>query len=199
MRIFSDTVRKTFWLFLWRRARIVRAPNTSDHQEVLMNRLAKVSVFAGALLCLTLTGMYASSQNVLSEKQISLALATEAATETVRKCRQDGFRVTVVVLDGGGDTKVVMRDDGAGLHTEDSARRKAFTSLTFRIPSAEFTRRVASTPALASFEGVIALPGGLPIKSGEEVIGSIGVGGAPSGERDETCAQAGLDKIKGRL
>jgi uncharacterized protein GlcG (DUF336 family) len=41
--------------------------------------------------------------------------------------------------------------------------------------------------------------GGLTIKLGDEVIGAIGVGGAPSAEADESCARAGLDKIRDRI
>jgi uncharacterized protein GlcG (DUF336 family) len=47
--------------------------------------------------------------------------------------------------------------------------------------------------------GVLMVQGGVPIKVGEEVIGAIGVGGAPGGDKDEACAQAGIDKIKDRL
>lgn len=136
---------------------------------------------------------------MLNEKQISLELANEAVAAALKQCRQGGFRVSIVVLDRGGNLKSAMTDDGAGLHTFDSARRKAYTALTFRISSAEFAKRAAANPALASFEGVIPLAGGLPIKSGDEVIGSIGIGGAPSGESDENCARIGIDKIKGNL
>ena len=34
--------------------------------------------------------------------------------------------------------------------------------------------------------------------AGDEVIGAIG-GGAPGGDRDEACAQAGINRIAGRL
>lgn len=148
---------------------------------------------------LVMSSVNALCQKVMTEKQISLELANEAAMAGMRQCRQDGFRVSVVVFDRGGHTKVVIRDDGAGMHTLDSARRKAYTALTFRVPSAEFAKRVATTPALAELEGVIALAGGLPIKSGDEVIGSIAVAGAPSGGQDEACAQAGINSLKDRL
>lgn len=164
-----------------------------------MKKCARVVVSTAIFSLLVLSGINALGQKVLNEKQISLELADEAATAAVKQCRQDGFRVTVVVLDRGGNLKLVMSDDGAGLHTFDSARRKAYTALTFRISSAEFAKRVATTPALAEFEGVIPLAGGLPFKSGDEVIGSIGIGGAPSGESDESCAQVGINKIKSRL
>ena len=117
----------------------------------------------------------------------------------VEKCRADGFRVTVVVLDRGGNIKATMRDDGTSPHTVDTAKKKAFTSLAFRIPSSDFIQRSEANPGLRAIEGTIALGGGLPIRSGNEVIAAIGVGGAPSGDADAACAQAGIEKISDRL
>jgi uncharacterized protein GlcG (DUF336 family) len=42
---------------------------------------------------------------------------------------------------------------------------------------------------------VLILGGGLPIEIGGEVVGGIGVGGAPGAHLDDACAQAGLDAI----
>lgn len=141
----------------------------------------------------------AFAQSVLTERNLSVGLAEEAALAAMQKCQADGFRVSVVVLDRGGTFKAALRNDGAGLHTFDTAWKKAFTSASVRIPSATFATRVQTNPGLASIVGTIALGGGLPISAGNEVIGAIGVGGAPSGEADEVCAKAGLDKIADRL
>lgn len=144
----------------------------------------------------------AEAQSVLNERQISLALAEEAAEAAIMHCRGDGFRVTVTVVDRAGRIKAVLRDDGTGPHTLDTSRRKAYTSASFRISTTDFTRLVETNPAAANLkdiEGVIAVGGGLPIKAGDEVIGAIGVGGAPGGDRDEACAQAGINRIAERL
>lgn len=154
----------------------------------------------GALLAVGTSAL--AAQSVLNERQISLALAEEAAEAAIMQCRMDGFRVTVTVVDRGGRIKTVMRDDGTGPHTLDSSRRKAYTSVSFRISTTDFTRLVETNPAAANLkdiEGVIAVAGGLPIKVGDEVIGAIGVGGAPGGDRDEACAQAGINRISERL
>lgn len=139
------------------------------------------------------------AQGILAEKNLSVALAEEAALAAMQKCQADGFRVAVVVLDRGGTFKAALRNDGAGLHTFDTAWKKAYTSASVRIPTTTFAQRVQTNPGLASITGVIALGGGLPIAVGNEVIGAIGVGGAPSGEADEVCAKAGIDKIADRL
>jgi uncharacterized protein GlcG (DUF336 family) len=52
---------------------------------------------------------------------------------------------------------------------------------------------------LKDTEGTIALGGGVPIKAGNEVIGAIGVSGAPGGEKDEACANAGIQKVADKL
>jgi len=142
------------------------------------------------------------AQDVLSEKNVALSLAQEAATAAIDQCRKDGYRVTVAVVDRSGQVKIVLRDDGASPHTLDSSRRKAYTALTFRTSTTELTKRMASNPAAANIKDIhdiIALGGGLALRVGDEVIGAIGVGGAPGGDKDEICAQAGIDKIAGRL
>jgi uncharacterized protein GlcG (DUF336 family) len=47
--------------------------------------------------------------------------------------------------------------------------------------------------------GVIAAAGALPIMVGEEVIGAVGVSGAPGGDKDEACAKTGIDKVADQL
>jgi uncharacterized protein GlcG (DUF336 family) len=158
-------------------------------------------IFLGTLLTVS-PSVSAAAQGVLTERQISLSLASEAAEAAVKQCRSDGFRITATIVDRSGQIKAVLRDDGTGSHTLDTSLRKAFTSASFRISSAEFTKRVDTNPAAANLKeikGVIALAGGLPIRSGDEVIGAIGVGGAPGGDKDEACAQAGINKIAERL
>jgi uncharacterized protein GlcG (DUF336 family) len=156
-----------------------------------MSHIAKLSLIGIAALGI------ASAQ--LTERNLSVTLAEEAALAAMQKCQADGFRVSVVVLDRGGSFKAAVRNDGAGLHTFDTAWKKAFTSASIRIPTTTFVQRVQTNPGLGNIVGVIALGGGLPISIGNEVIGAIGVGGAPSGEADEVCAKAGIDKIADRL
>lgn len=156
------------------------------------------TLFVAALSAVSCFGQ-AQPEGPVTEKNVSLSVAAEAALAAVEKCRADGFRVTAVVLDRAGVIKSVMRDDGTSTHTVDTARKKAFTSVAFRIPSNDFIQRSENNPGLRAIEGTIALGGGLPIRSGNEVIGAIGVGGAPSGDADTVCAQAGIDKVAGRL
>jgi uncharacterized protein GlcG (DUF336 family) len=144
----------------------------------------------------------AVAQEVVTEKALSLDMAHAIAQGALEKCRADGYHVSATVLDRDGLVKAAFRDDGAGPHTIVTSRRKAFTSVTFRQPSADWAKRVLTDPAVAGLkdtEGTIALGGGVPIKAGNEVIGAIGVSGAPGGEKDEACANAGIQKVADKL
>lgn len=142
-------------------------------------------------------------QGVITERQISLSMAQEAAQAAVEQCRADGFRVSAAVVDRAGNLKALLRDDDTSPHTVESSRRKALTASAFRSSTADLVTRVTGDPSLANLdqlaEGLLFLGGGLPIGSGEDVIGGIGVGGAPSGQADEVCAQAGISRIADRL
>jgi uncharacterized protein GlcG (DUF336 family) len=145
-----------------------------------------------------------ASAQVLTQKNVSTALAVAMAQAAVDACAAQGYRVSVHVVDRSGETKLGMRGDEASPHTFENSRRKAYTARTIRVPSGEFAKRVsdpagATARAQATLPGMIALAGALPIKVGDEVIGAIGVSGAPGGERDEVCAQAGIDKVAGQL
>jgi uncharacterized protein GlcG (DUF336 family) len=137
---------------------------------------------------------------VVSQKNVSLAMAQTIANAAVEKCQSMGYKVSVTVLDRAGLQIVMLRGDGAGLHTPEGADRKAYTARTYGSPSANFAKRVQSDPGYApamQYTRVLALGGGLPIKAGNEVIGAVGVSGSPG--KDDVCSQAGLDKVADQL
>lgn len=144
----------------------------------------------------------AFAQGVVSVKDMSLGLAQTIAQEVIEQCRKDGFRVTSTVMNRAGHVMVVLRDDGTSPHTVDTSRRKAYTAVALRRSSSELGSVIAGNAALAGLKdisGVIVLGGGLPIRVGNEVIGSIGVAGSPSPDKDEACAKAALDKVADQL
>ncbi len=143
-----------------------------------------------------------ASCNLLSERALSLDLAEAIAMAALTKCRADGNHVSVTVLDRDGLVKIAFRDDGASPHTITTSQRKAFTSVTFRQPSAQWAHRVLTEPAIAGLKdtaGTIALGGGVPIKAGNEVVGAIGVSGSPGGDKDEACANALVAAVADKL
>src|SRR6516164_1892568 len=138
---------------------------------------------------------------LLNEKSLSAATAMTIAQTALETCTKQGYHVSVHVLGRNGEVLVAVRGDGAPPHTMENSQRKAYTARTFRMPSGEFAQRVKDNPTVSAvhLSGVIAAQGALPIKVGDDVIGAVGVSGAPGGEKDEACAKAGLDKVADQL
>lgn len=127
---------------------------------------------------------------------LPLTQALKAAKAALHHCTQDHYRVSVAVVDRAGVVRVLLRGDGAGPHTPDSSRKKAYTSASLRRPTGEFAELIVKNPSVQGLrdmnDDILILGGGLPIYIQGEVVGGIGVGGAPGGHLDEACARAGL-------
>src|SRR6201988_1595951 len=158
-----------------------------------LNRLAVIGI-AGALAA-------PAGAQLLTEKSLSAEMAMAIAQTALETCNKQGYHVSVHVLGRHGEVLVAVRGDGAPPHTMENSQRKAYTARTFGIPSGEFVQRVKDNPTLGAVHltGIIAAQSALPIKVGDEVIGAVGVSGAPGGEKDEACAKAGIDKIADQL
>jgi uncharacterized protein GlcG (DUF336 family) len=133
------------------------------------------------------------------ESVLPLSLANKAVQAAVEACRKDGHRVSVSVVDRAGILRAMGRADGAGPHTVDSSRKKAYTAASLRRPTTELAEVINKMPALQALrdmnDSMLMLGGGLPIEIGGEVVGGIGVGGAPGAQLDDACAQSGLDAV----
>jgi uncharacterized protein GlcG (DUF336 family) len=160
-----------------------------------MRRVAMVMMTAALL-----AGGSARAQ-LLTHKDLSLATALAIATTAAETCKARGFRVSVNVIGRDGQVIVALRGDDAPPHTIENSFRKAYTARTFRIASGEFAKRIKDNPTSGAvhLSNIVAAQGALPIKAGDEVIGAVGVSGAPGGEKDEACAQTGLDKVADQL
>lgn len=154
------------------------------------------------LLTLTVTihgTNLAAAEDLPREAVLPLGLANKAAAAAVEKCKQDGYKVSASVVDKAGLLRAFQRGDGAGPHTVDSSRKKAYTAASLGRTTSELGELLVKAPHLQALgkmnEHIIILGGGLPIQFGNEVVGGIGVGGAPGTQFDDACAQAGLDAI----
>jgi uncharacterized protein GlcG (DUF336 family) len=158
------------------------------------------ALFAVSVVSACVVSLPASAQ-LLNQKSISAAIAMTMAQTALDTCKTNGFAVSVTVVGRAGEVLVQIRGDGAGPHTVENSFRKAYTSRTFRTSSAEWTKNLANNPTRGPqfLTNVIALAGALPIKVGDETIGAMGVSGAPGGEKDEACANAGLAKVADAL
>jgi uncharacterized protein GlcG (DUF336 family) len=132
-----------------------------------------------------------------------VALALEAAETAVSTCTANGYNVSVTILDTAGATRLIYANDKAAAGPIDSATRKAYTALAFKESTADVAAQQTADPGLdAKIKAdpkMFARAGGFPLLVGGDLVGAIGVGGAPGGDKDAVCAQAGIDKIKDRL
>lgn len=135
------------------------------------------------------------------EKNISMGLAQEIVAGVIEECAKNSYKVSVVVVDKAGQVAASLRGDGTSPATMEFARMKAYTARVRNQTSLEFMNLTASgdAQALRQIPGVAAIGGGVPIKSGAETIGGVGVSGAPGGEKDEACAKAALARISASL
>ena len=133
------------------------------------------------------------------EAVLPMSMAGKAIQASLDACKKDGYRVSVSVVDRAGVLRAMTRADGAGPHTIDSSRKKAYTAASLRRPTTELAELINKVPTLQALremnDDVLFLGGGLPIEIGGEIVGGIGVGGAPGAHLDDACAQAGLDAI----
>lgn len=150
-------------------------------------------------LALGISNASTSPEGLPSETYLPLTLATQAATAAMEKCKADGYQVSVAVVGRSGRIRVLIRGDGAGPHTLNSSRKKAFTAASMRRPTSEFAQLITKMPSIQGLRDmdpdILILGGGLPIIMEGDVVGGIGVGGAPGGHLDDACAEAGLKGI----
>jgi uncharacterized protein GlcG (DUF336 family) len=155
---------------------------------------------AAAVAC-TLAASLPAGAAVIMHKDVSYSIAKDLAEAAIAACEAKGYGTSAVVVNRDGETLVAMRSDTASPHTLENARRKAYTAMTFKQPTAEYAKKLNDgNPVVrqqVTLPNVIAIPGGVPIKVGNEVIGGIGVSGSPG--LDDDCVAAALDKVKDQL
>ncbi|HLH89732.1 MAG TPA: heme-binding protein [Xanthobacteraceae bacterium] len=165
----------------------------------VLNSAAKSAIpFAAVPLALMLAAP--AQAQLITHKDLSYAMALTIATGALDDCKAKGYAVSVVVVDRDGINMVALRADGAGPHTMENARRKAYTALTFKMTTEAFAKALETNPARrpqTTLPGVISIPGGVPVKVGDEVIAGVGLSGSPG--VDEPCVRAGLAKVEDQL
>jgi len=169
-----------------------------------MNRIRILIV--AAVLAAGSTAIQA--QGTATMHKVSAALANELVGEAVAQCARNGYKVWAVVVDLDGVRQAVLRGDGAPIHSQDNAFYKAYTLASMGPARKETsTKQIADRMAKNPPSSVPAFPlpnityaqGALAIVANGEIIGALGVSGAPGGQFDEACAQHSLDKVKDRL
>jgi len=157
--------------------------------------MIRIVTLAAALL----TPFAAFAQDLPTAPYLPLDMAALAAQAAVEACSAEGYNVSVAIVARSGVTKAILRADNAGPHTVGSSTGKAFTSASLGRDTAGLAGFIGANPENGGLRDMdsrlVIQAGGLPIKIGGALVGGIGVGGAPSGAIDETCARTGLDAI----
>ena len=150
----------------------------------------RIAVYAAGIM----SALSQALAQPITERNISTAIARAIIDGALDQCAKDGYRVVVAIVDRAGQLKGMMGHDGVHPHNAELARRKAYTARTFRQTTAEFQIRTEKpeSSGLRSLPDIVWTGGGVPVKIQDEVIGGVGVSGAPGGPRDEACAQAGI-------
>ncbi len=140
-----------------------------------------------------------ASDDLLKESVLPLSLAGKATQASLDACNKDGYQVSVSIVDRAGVLRAMVRADGAGSHTVDSSRKKAYTAASLRRSTTELAELINKVPTLQALgkmnDHVLMLGGGFPIEIGGEIVGGIGVSGAPGTHLDDACALIGLGAI----
>ncbi len=136
---------------------------------------------------------------LINIKRMSLDTALKLAQAAIKTCRQKGVQIAVTVVDRGGHPQVVLRDVLAQDLTLPISKQKAYTAMSFNTVTSQLTGRFKDPFSIGKIDGVLIAAGGVPINAGGNIVGGVGVSGAPSGKTDEECAQAGLDAVQDDL
>lgn len=159
-------------------------------------------IISGIILLGSMVSFTSMANGILTEKNLSLALANQLAQGAIQACSVNNYNIAVTVVDRAGIPLVVMKMDNAGPHTIDASGMKAFTALTTKNKTENVMKNAQENSGagnLRDIPGFLLLGGGVPVKSGEDIIGAIGIGGAPGGHLDQQCALDALKKSEANL
>ncbi len=160
--------------------------------------MRKTLLAISALGILAATGAKAQDDALVSFNVMKPEVAVRLAQGALEACRDEGAQIAVAVVDRFGTLQVMIRDRFAGPHTPETARRKAWTAVSFRADTLSLTENTkpGSEAYGANFiTDALMLGGGVPVEAAGSIIGAVGVSGAPSGELDDKCGRAGIDAV----
>lgn len=165
-----------------------------------MNRLSLRRVRISLIAVVALAAPAWADSATWTQQVITPEIALKAAQAAKAECQKHGWQVSVTVADPAGLPLVMLRDRYAGWHTVEIANGKARTAASWREATSNVAARVtrpdAAEKAILSQPGVVMIGGGIPITAAGQMVGTIGVSGAPGGENDDVCAKAGIAAIE---
>jgi uncharacterized protein GlcG (DUF336 family) len=162
-----------------------------------LNALTMAGLFAVLASTVPVATAVAEEAMTVTVKRMSLGTATAIAQAAVDACREKGIQVGVTVVDRNGIPQVTLRDTIAPEITLRISQGKAVAAANFNVATSELAER-ANTP-IGRVPGLVMSAGGIPVQVAGSMLGAVGVSGAPSGETDAECAQAGIDAVSDDL
>ena len=159
-------------------------------------KLVRPLIPTAAMLAFSLAGF---AQGLPTRKNLTIDLAQTIAREALATCRAAGYKVSIRVVDADNMVKVILRDDDAFPSSEAVTVLKASTVILTGKDSGPPANLPAGAQAPAAAPGTTYFPGGVAIKVGGQVIGALGISGAPGGDKDAACGNAALAKLADRL
>lgn len=164
--------------------------------------LKRLIVCAAALSALAAQSAPAEEPALVTFKVLNPAVALDLAQAALENCRKSGYQVAVSVVDRFGTPQVLLRDRFAGPHTPETARRKAWTAVSFRTDTLELSKLSAAGQAQSGVRFVddaLMIGGGVPVEAAGSIVAGIGISGAPGGEADDACARAGIEAVADKI
>lgn len=152
------------------------------------------------LLCLSVLNPVVADEeevSMIQTSRISMETALMIAKASMEACREEGIQIGVTVVDREGIVQVALRDTIASQITLPISKGKAYTAAMFNAATSALGDR-SNTP-IGRVPGLVMSAGAIPLQVGGSLVGAVGVSGAPSGETDERCAQAGIDAVQDDL
>jgi len=159
----------------------------------------KITYILSLSLLMSTSLVQADDSPTVSIKRLKMDTALKIAQAAIAQCRKEGVQVAVTVVDRGGHAQAVLRDTLAMDITLPISKQKAHTAMSFNTPLSQLEGRFTKPFQVPKLDGLIVGAGGIPINIAGNIMGGIGVSGAPSGKTDEKCAEAGLKAVRDDL
>lgn len=164
----------------------------------LMNGCFMNKIYLSFIIPVTLFGHSAFASQPISTTDMTSAIAFSLVNTALNVCHSENKTGVVAVVDKGGNLVALQRDDNVGPHNTLAAQKKAYTALSTKSDTRELAIKAASNPETQNLNTVphlLLLGGGVPVKSGDRVIGAVGVAGTGGPADDQHCAQEAIKQV----
>lgn len=159
-----------------------------------------------ALMAVLLSSAVSAAESpLITTQKLPWQTAEKLASEAVQICAAQGYSVTAAVVDPSGHQQVVIKGDTVPLQSLSVAYRKAYTAFSYgqafnKDSTSELIAAKLDGPtngALNTVHEVLFIPGGVTLRrANRQVLGGLGVSGAPGGDKDEACAMQAVKKFQ---